>query len=177
MHQTESEVPLSSQPFEIRKLPALDFADLAPLMAEASAEGFGMVARLVRHCEDGTNRFDRPGEAIFGAFADGRMVGVCGLNIDPMTGDPRYGRVRHLYVSPAWRRQGIGRALVRRVIAEARQRFEYLALRTNNETAAAFYLALGFSPTSELPQTTHVMRLAREVSASTVWIPANGMRE
>ena len=49
----------------------------------------------------GTNRFDRPDEALFGAWAKGQLVGVCGLNIDPYRGDDRVGRVRHLYVLSA----------------------------------------------------------------------------
>jgi uncharacterized protein len=39
-----------------------------------------IVERLHHEWETGTNRFDKPGEALFGAWLDGRLVGGCGLN-------------------------------------------------------------------------------------------------
>jgi hypothetical protein len=33
------------------------------------------------------------------AFLNGKLVGVCGLNRDPFSQQPRAGRIRHLYVS------------------------------------------------------------------------------
>ena len=78
-----------------------------------------LVRRLVDEWRDGSNRFDRPGEAVFGAWVEGRLVGVCGLNIDPYVRDERMGRVRHLYVLTACRRHGVGRLLMARVIEAA----------------------------------------------------------
>ena len=37
-------------------------------------------------------------------LSEGRLVGVCGLNVDPYLDDPSVGRVRHLYVLVAARR-------------------------------------------------------------------------
>jgi GNAT superfamily N-acetyltransferase len=108
-----------------------------------------------------TNRFDRPGEALFGAWAGGRLVGVCGLNVDPYAGDDRVGRVRHLCVLTPFRRHGVGRQLVARVIAAAAGRFDTLRLRTNDEAAAGLYVAAGFRAHPGATDATHVLALAR----------------
>lgn len=108
----------------------------------------------------GTNRFDRPGEALLGAWADGRLVGVCGLNVDPYAGQDGVGRVRHLYVLSACRGLGVGRRLTAEVVALARGRFDTLRLRTSNPAAARLYEALGFRPCVDVANATHVMALA-----------------
>jgi GNAT superfamily N-acetyltransferase len=131
------------------------------LLADSEAAGSRIVRRLVDEWADRTNRFDRPGEALFGAWAGGRLVGVCGLNVDPYAGDDRVGRVRHLYVLTPSRRLGVGRQLVTQVIGSAGDRFESLRLRTSNEAAARLYFAMGFRASAESSQFTHVLDLAR----------------
>jgi len=140
-------------------------ADLPPdhardLLADSDAAGSRIVRRLVDEWAEGTTRFDRPGEALFGAWVAGRLVGVCGLNVDPYAGAPRVGRVRHLYVLTSFRGRGVGRQLVARVIACARDRFDSLRLRTNNEAAARLYAALGFRA-GDGETFTHALELAR----------------
>jgi len=86
------------------------------------------------------------------------IVGVCGLNRDPYVDDPSIGRVRHLYVSPSHRRQGIGRALVRTVMDAASDRFRMLRLRTT-PVAGSFYGALGFQSVSSGHEPVYVLNL------------------
>jgi ribosomal protein S18 acetylase RimI-like enzyme len=90
----------------------------------------------------------------------GRLLGVCGLNVDPYAGDERVGRVRHLYVLSTCRGRGVGRQLVRRVIVAAQGRFDELRLRTNNPAAARLYEALGFRPSEDGRDYTHLSKLA-----------------
>jgi len=71
---------------------------------------------------------DGAGEAFFAALIGGRVIGVCGLNVDPYTPAQGVGRVRHLYNLLAYRRLGVGRQLVSRVIETARGRFDILRL-------------------------------------------------
>ena len=124
--------------------------DLSELLAASLEEGHLFVRRLIDDFESGLIRFDRPGEALFVARGDdGRVIGVCGLNLDPFANDPAVGRVRHLYVLPAHRHRGVGRALLETVIAAARPRFSHLHLRTHNPHADALYRAAGFLPWSE----------------------------
>ena len=133
---------------------------LGALVAESEQQGFHFVRRLVDEWTGGANRFDRPGEVLFVARVGGDVVGVCGLNVDPYAGDPKIGRVRHLYVLVPHRRSGIGEQLVADVVEAARGRFERLRLRTTNLTAARLYERLGFRRTGEGRDRTHVLDLA-----------------
>ena len=146
----------------IERLQDLPSDALGALVAESEEAGLRFVRRLLDEWTRGANRFDRPGEALFAARVGGRLVGVCGLNIDPYTAEPRVGRVRHLYVLSAFRRRGVGRHLVTAVIETARGRFDRLHLRTENAGAARFYEALGFRPSGGTADYTHVMELASE---------------
>ena len=99
----------------------------------------------------GANRFEAPGEALFVAVADDHIVGISGLNRDPYACDPRTGRVRRLYVAPAYRRQGVGQALLESVIT---------LLRVRTEAADRFYTAHGFRRVDSEADVTHVLELA-----------------
>ncbi|HJV57769.1 MAG TPA: GNAT family N-acetyltransferase [Methylomirabilota bacterium] len=130
---------------------------LAALLAESEQQGFRFVRRLVQEWESGDNRFDRPGEALFVARVGVDVVGVCGLSVDSYTGDPKVGRVRHLYVLVPHRRSGVGEQLVADVLEAAPGRFERLHLRTTNPTAARLYERLGFRRTFDARDRTHVL--------------------
>jgi len=147
---------------EIRceRLRDLGAPELALLVAESEQAGLSLVRKLVDEWRDGSNAFHRPGEAVFGARVDGRLVGVCGLNVDPYAGDDRIGRVRHLYVLNAARRLGVGRALMAEIVGAARGRFGTLRLSTSNPAAARLYESLGFLPMTA-DHCTHLMTLPR----------------
>jgi GNAT superfamily N-acetyltransferase len=140
----------------LRELPA---DRVAPLITESEQSGLRFVRRLAEDWATGRNRFDRPGEALFGALTDGHLVGVCGLNVDPYAAEPRVGRVRHLYVLTAHRRLGVGRQLVVTVVAAARGPFAMLRLGTVNPEAARLYEALGFRRHPADAHCTHTMKL------------------
>ncbi len=146
----------------IERLSDLPLAALVGLLSESEPAGHRFVRRLVEEWTAKVNRFDQPGEALFAAWAGGRLVGVCGLNADPYTAEPGVGRVRHLYVLAALRRFGIGRRLVEAVLAAARGRFAALRLRTDNPEAAAFYERLGFQRRVGVPDCTHARELEVE---------------
>jgi GNAT superfamily N-acetyltransferase len=143
----------------IERLLQLPAGHLAPLIDESEQAGLRFVSRLGEEWESGRNRFDRPGEALFGALTDSGLVGVCGLNVDPYAGEPRIGRVRHLYVVMAHRRHGVGRELVGAVVAAARGSFAALRLSTTNPQAARLYETLGFRPRADDARCTHVLEM------------------
>jgi GNAT superfamily N-acetyltransferase len=134
---------------------------LGALITESETHGLRFVRRLADEWASGTTRFDRPGEAFFVARLSGEVVGVCGLSVDPHAAAPGVARVRHLYVLSAYRRAGVGRDLVTAVVQSARGRFARLRLRTHHPGAARLYERLGFHPTADVPDCTHVMDLRR----------------
>ncbi len=128
------------------------------LAAAASAEGFDFLERMQAEWESGKNRFSAPGEYVIGISQGDTLVAIGGLNKDPYAIEATTGRLRHIYVSAAHRRSGIGRALVDTLLSQAGSYFHRVRLRTNSAEAAAFYERYGFSPVRE-PDATHSLRL------------------
>jgi hypothetical protein len=67
----------------ITKIGQLFDDDILHLINESINQGFRHLKRLVDEYQDGTNRFDKQGEALFIAYAKNQIVGICGLNQDP----------------------------------------------------------------------------------------------
>lgn len=128
-------------------------------MRASTAEGFTPVQWLRNDWETGRNRFSGPGEALYVARIEGRLVGICGLNRDPYADESDIGRLRRLYVLPGQRRKGIGSQLVRRVLDDAREHFTSVRLRTLDDRSARFFAALGFSKVGGVKAATHEMKL------------------
>ena len=143
----------------IERLSDLPADSFDALVAESEQAGWRFLRRLTEEWASGANRFDRPGEALLAALVGGRVIGVCGLNVDPYAAAPGVGRVRHLYVLSAYRRLGFGRRLVGEVIGAARGRFDSLRLRTDNPAAAQLYERLGFRRCAGVAECTHLMEL------------------
>ena len=133
-------------------------ADIEVLLDAAESEGHGLVSRLVTEWRDGSNRFDRPGEVLAEIRCEEALCGVGGLNVDPYVDDPTLGRIRHVYVHPAWRRQGVGGILVGFLMTHAHGCFHRVRLRSLKLPGPSFYASLGFSSTDE-PNATHEMWL------------------
>jgi GNAT superfamily N-acetyltransferase len=144
---------------QIEKIHDLTALDLVALRQDSQRSGVKFVQRLVDDWISGKNLFNQLGEAFFVAKQPDRLIGICGLNQDPYTATPTTGRVRRLYVMQADRRQGVGRALVQRVITEARPTFEWLHIRTDNPVADRFYRSLGFTPYTRDSHVTHRLNL------------------
>lgn len=144
---------------QIERVAALPEAKLAEHLAESEAEGFRFVRRLIDEWHSAANRFEQPGEGFFTASLDGRLLGFCGLNRDPFAPAPDVGRIRRMYVLAEFRRLGIGRLLIKAVVAAARDHFVQLNLRTDNLAASQFYERQGFRPCAGLEHCTHSLAL------------------
>ncbi|QBY56378.1 GNAT family N-acetyltransferase [Cupriavidus oxalaticus] len=129
--------------FSVNRLTVLP-PQIADLEREASAQGFNFVGRLIDEWRVGSNRFDKPGECLLGITDNGTLVGIGGLNVDPYVTDGFTARLRRLYVANAFRRRGIGEALVLELLQNASKHFRQVRLSTDTESAAAFYSRLGF---------------------------------
>ena len=139
----------------LRSLPS----DLEMFRREAGAQGFRFIDRLCTDWDSGANKFDRTGECLLGASVNGALIGVGGLNNDPYLHRADVGRVRHLYVLQEWRRKGVGRTLISRLVDEARRSFREVRLRTDTNEAARFYAQCGFRPSNDATA-SHVLTLA-----------------
>lgn len=124
----------------------VDFSEslFADLLDEAPAEDGAFLLRLRDGWSDGTLRFEEPGELLLGAFVEDTLVGVGGVSFDPYAPAPGLGRIRHLYVLRSHRRQGIGRALLDRLIQHGRRHFSVLRLSTQAPEAVQLYESCGF---------------------------------
>lgn len=122
----------------------LDVSHAGPLAAVARDEGFNFLDRLIREWQDGTNRFEKPGEVIYGAFVDDVLVGTGGLTFQR----EGVGRVRRVYVHPDFRRQGIAKSLMDAILAYARERYPVVVLYTETTEAKQMYEGMGFIPES-----------------------------
>ena len=124
------------------------------LRSESLAQHFNMLRRLAENWQSGENRFNAPGEKLLGAFRGGELVGVCGLNADAYSLQPRAGRIRHLYIGERYRRQGVGPQLLVAVITHSGTWFDFLNTHAPS-SAWPFYESLGFRPVYDEPRVTH----------------------
>ncbi len=134
----------------------LPIEGLETLHSEALAEGYDFIDTLISEWATGENRFERSGEVLCGFIENGLLVAVGGLTIDPFVNSTKVGRIRRVYVRPAWRNQGVGRALVTRLIDEARKGFIAVRLRAENADAGRLYEQIGFTPIED-PNATHML--------------------
>jgi GNAT superfamily N-acetyltransferase len=146
---------MTKEPHDIRPI-TLPIAGLDELQQEAAREGYAFLDRLAADWASGENRFDGPGEMLCGRFDGGQLVAVGGLDRDPFLEDPRVGRIRRVYVRPAWRNQGLGTALVLWLVDAARRSFAAVRLRAENPGAARLYERLGFTAIAD-PNATHIL--------------------
>ena len=129
---------------------------LGPLVKAAQAEGFRFMERAQLELNKGD--FDKPGAILLGVATE-KLVGIGGLTPDPYPdAEPNTGRLRHLYVLPYYRRQGVAKKLVELVVKEACGHYQRLRLRTPTPEAAHFYETLGFYAHAE-PNATHFLAL------------------
>jgi len=147
----DESVSASASVQQIDELPE----ELDRLIQASTREGFRFLERLRDEWDSGDNRFGEPDEAFFVAHVAGVLAGVCGLNRDPYSSRRDIGRLRRLYVSPPFRRQGVARSLVTAAVSLAREHYAIVRIRTDNPQAAAFYETLGFVPAISSPEATH----------------------
>lgn len=143
-------------PIRVVRLAALP-SGFEELAADATADGHRMLDVLREDWSSGAQRFDGAGEGLFAAFAGAALLGLGGLTRDPYAKAEPAGRVRRFYVRRSSRRHGVGRLLLRAIIAQAHG-WPVLRVRAP-EAAFAFYESCGFTRAEDAPSATHLMRL------------------
>ena len=131
-------------------IPALASLAMAAYATPPTAESLWGATDEMRMYFDGA--FGSPRDDSFvGAWINGELVGaVFGVLDAPLDGVPRGPFVLDLMVSPKWRRQGIGSALVNELASRVGEwGYEDLALQLDvarSPEALQLYQSLGFSP-------------------------------
>ena len=146
---------MTSTPVEYRPFGKGSDGELEQLLAASTAEGFQFVERLVTELANHPEQYEGQGAALLGGYALGQLVAIGGFSADPYTKEQGLGRLRRVYVLPAWRGMGAGRRLVRALEAQAAETYRALVLRTDTAAAEGFYEALGYAPLPTGGTATH----------------------
>ena len=113
------------------------------LRDDARAEGYRFLDRLADDWIAGTIRFDRPGEMLLAADANGILAAIGGLTVDPVV--PNAFRMRRFYVRRQFRGSGIGRCVAAALLASPLR--DGHAVTVNAAIGStAFWEAIGFVP-------------------------------
>ncbi|HEY8053584.1 MAG: GNAT family N-acetyltransferase [Steroidobacterales bacterium] len=134
---------------EIRRLGPTEADDyrairLAALRGDAEVFGSTYEAESPRPLDHFAQRLTT--SVVFGAYADGRIIGMAGYKRQEGARDAHKAFVWGTYVQPQRRRGGVAAALIEAVLQSAAQQVEQLTLAvvSNNIAALALYRRLGF---------------------------------
>nr|WP_128854374.1 GNAT family N-acetyltransferase [Bacillus sp. CDB3] len=114
------------------------------LVQESKEEGFNFLTKLVNEYETEINTFNKTGECLYGIFQEEMLIGIGGLNKDPYIEDNKIGRLRRFYISKDYRRKGLGKLLLNRLLSHAEKYFQVVVLHTDTKKGDMFYTANGF---------------------------------
>jgi ribosomal protein S18 acetylase RimI-like enzyme len=141
----------------IKEITDIHTVDLSGLLEESRRNHQRMIVKLIEQWESGENDFGKENEKYWGYFSEDRLIGVGGVNEDPYLKKNIYGRMRHLWVLEAFRRRGIGKALVVQAIEFSKNHYETMTLRTPKDGSAdLFYEKLGFERCDWLENVSHI---------------------
>lgn len=143
--------------YSLDEITGENIGELYSLVEESTRSGYYFLQRTMDDWHSGANRFNKPGEKLWGLFIGKDMIGIGGLNIDPYSPKAKVGRVRHLYVKEAYRRLGYATVMMHKIMEEANYHFTILRLFTDSAGASAFYEKLGFKQTGEHKASHFVM--------------------
>lgn len=121
-----------------------------PLLQPLS-EGCALVQTLWNEYTARKVTFRENGALLLGGYHEEHLIAVGDVHPDPYLNSPIIGRIRHVYVLPSHRRQGIAKALM----DQSAQQFTIFTLRTLTDHGRAFYADLGFTDAPRFPDATH----------------------
>jgi GNAT superfamily N-acetyltransferase len=131
--------------------------DFAALKDEATAEGYRFVDTLQDEWRDGGYHDGDERFALFAAYRDGELAGVGAVTPDPYDPADDLLRLRHVYIRPLCRRDGVGRQLGAALIQQGLALARRLSLNAADSGAAAFWENFGFRPDSGGTRRTHLL--------------------
>ena len=114
------------------------------LVQESKEEGFNFLKKLINEYENELNTFNKSGECLYGIFQGEKLIGIGGLNADPYTENNKIGRLRRFYIAKDYRRIGLGKLLLNKLLSHAEKYFKVVVLHTDTKQGDVFYTANGF---------------------------------
>ncbi|WP_186416965.1 GNAT family N-acetyltransferase [Bosea sp. CS1GBMeth4] len=131
--------------------------DLSALQEEAAAEGYRFVEGVLEEWDAGRYAGTDERSALFAAYRNGALAAVGAVTPDPYDPAPDLLRIRHVYVRPGCRREGVGRVLAGALIQQGLALAPRLSLNAADAGAAAFWEAMGFRPDSGGTRRSHLL--------------------
>lgn len=131
--------------------------DLPALQAEAAAEGYRFVEGILEEWDSGRYQAGDDRNALFVVFRDGALAAIGAVTPDPYDPAPDLLRIRHVYVRPASRREGVGRTLAGALVQQGLALAPRLSLNAADAGAATFWEALGFRPDRGGTRRSHLL--------------------
>ncbi|MFK4469068.1 GNAT superfamily N-acetyltransferase [Bacillus sp. RC252] len=133
------------------------------LIQESTKEGFNFLIKLINEYESKRNTFSKTGECLYGIFRGNTLIGIGGLNQDPYTKDNKIGRLRRFYIAKDYRRKGLGKLLLGRILGDAKIYFTIVVLHTDTEQGDQFYTSNGFVKGAMYVGTSHYLNLDKRM--------------
>lgn len=148
---------------QIKRIEDLLKYEIDHLVKESKEEGFNFLLKLINEYESKINTFSKTGECLYGIFRGDTLIGIGGLNQDPYTKDNKIGRLRRFYILKDYRRKGLGRILLERIISDAKIYFNIVVLCTDTEQGDRFYTSNGFVKGAMYVGTSHYLNLDKKM--------------
>ena len=127
------------------------------MSAAADREGFAFVGRVARRWRSGAY-LDDSCATLQAAWVGGELAAIGAQSYDEYDPSPAHRRLRHFYVSPQWRRIGVGRVVAEALIEDAFALAPRLHLRATRPLSAAFWDAMGFKRVERADRTHEKVR-------------------
>ncbi|MGJ3240154.1 MAG: GNAT family N-acetyltransferase [Anaerolineae bacterium] len=144
---------------DIQPAKPLSFDLLSPLLKESVEEGYDFIQSLWDEYKSGKTTFNGQGETLLSISEENQLIAIGGVHKDPYLQSPTSGRIRHVYVRQAYRRNGAGKQLVEALVEYASHEFSVITLRTLTEHGQSFYKSLGFSDSPRFKNATHWLEI------------------
>ncbi|WP_139371936.1 GNAT family N-acetyltransferase [Bacillus anthracis] len=125
------------------------------LVQESKEEGFKFPKKLINEYENELNTFNKSGECLYGIFQGEKLIGIGGLNADPYTENNKIGRLRRFYIAKDYRRIGLGKLLLNKLLSHAEKYFKVVVLHTDTKQGDVFYTANGFVKREVYKRSSH----------------------
>ncbi|MES5927158.1 GNAT family N-acetyltransferase [Bacillus cereus group sp. MG9] len=148
---------------QIKRIGDLLKYEVNHLVQESKEEGFNFLLKLKNEYESKRNTFSKTGECLYGIFREDTLIGIGGLNQDPYTKNNKIGRLRRFYIAKDYRRKGLGKLLLGRILSDAKIYFTIVVLHTDTEQGDQFYTSSGFAKGKTYVGTSHYLKLDKRM--------------